>query len=448
MKPKRVDHRKITGQLGVNLIERTVLRMKYLWHPSNSELDVGIDGVIEVCDPATGEATNCIVQVQSKSLSQFTAETDSQFEFLCDQRDLDYWLAGNTPVILVITRRDSEEAYWVPVKSYFDTPEKRKTRRFFIDKSACRFNESCAGALRDLAVPRDAGLYFAPAPQEETLISNLLPVTELPEHLYLAHTSFRTAGQVWYHARSAGLRITGEWVLKHKQILSVHNLREEPWSQLCDPGTAERFDADEWIRSTEPQQKNEFLQLLYHCLRELLGPHDVVYNKSLDLFYFKANSALSPRRLSYPSLKNLTDKTVFGPYESKTKAGRIAYYRHSAFRGAFRRFDDVWYLEVTPTYFFSSDGRRESRYAAERTSGIKRLERNRAVLGQLLMWAEVLTQGPTLFRPDAPVLKIARPDRFSLNVGLDDAEWLRHEEDSSRGATLKDDLLEARLFEA
>lgn len=447
MAGKRIDQRKITGQLGINLIERIVLRMKYLWHPSNSELDVGIDGVIEICDPATGEASNCIVQVQSRSLGEFTAETDTQFEYACGQRDLDYWLAGNTPVILVISRRATEEAYWISVKDYFQTPERRASRRVIFNKQANRFDDTCAKALRELAVPRDAGLYFAPVPRKESLVSNLLRVTKLPADIFIAKTPFRAAGQVWFHARSNGLRIGGEWVLKSKEILSAHNLREYPWTQLCDPGTAERFDPEDWARADDPEKQSEFLELLHHCLRNMLAPHDVVYDKRLDIFYFKATRNLAPRRLSYPSLKQLADKTVFGPYESKTTEGRIAYYRHSAFRGAFRRLDDSWYLEVTPTYYFSSDGRQESRFAAERTSGIKRLERNRAVLGQLLMWTECLTQGPTLFRPEYAFLAFSRPERFDLGAGVDDAEWLRHEDDDAHGAMMRDDLSQARLFE-
>lgn len=447
MSGKRINQRKITGQLGINLIERVALRMKYLWHPSNSELDVGIDGVIEICDPATGEASNCIVQVQSRSLGEFTAETAAQFEYSCSQRDLDYWLAGNTPVILVVSRRDTDEAYWIAVKDYFRAPERRASRRVIFNKQTTRFNEACAGALCELAVPRDVGLYFAPVPRREFLISNLLKLTKLPEQIYVAKTSFRTAGQVWFHARSNRLRITGEWVLTSKAILSAHNLREPPWSQLCDPGTAERVDAEDWSRAEEPERQNEFLDLLHHCLRDMLAPHDVVYDKRLDIFYFKATRNLTPRRLSYPSLKQLADKTVFGPHESKTTAGHVAYYRHSAFRGMFRRFDDTWFLELTPTYYFSSDGRQESRFAAERTSGIKRLERNRAVLGQLLMWTECLTQGPTLFRPGYSFLAFSCPERFHLDAGVDDADWLRHEDDDAHCAMMREDLSQSRLFE-
>ena len=70
MKRKRIDQRDITGQKGINLIEKVVLEMGCLWHPTN--LEAGIDGLIEIRDPVSGDVTNCILQVQSKASSSTT----------------------------------------------------------------------------------------------------------------------------------------------------------------------------------------------------------------------------------------------------------------------------------------------------------------------------------------------------------------------------------------
>src|SRR5207249_3114037 len=113
---------------GINLIESVVLRMGFLWHQTGG-LEAGTDGFIEIRDPATGEVTNSILQLQSRAFSsRFTAETDHSFEYLCEQKDLDYWLSGNVPFILVISRPASQEAYWVSIKEYFKDPSVRRTR--------------------------------------------------------------------------------------------------------------------------------------------------------------------------------------------------------------------------------------------------------------------------------------------------------------------------------
>jgi hypothetical protein len=74
---KKIHKHDILGQRGINLIERVVLDMGFLWNPSG--FDAGIDGYIELRDPTTGDVTNCIIQVQSKATAgHFTAETSER----------------------------------------------------------------------------------------------------------------------------------------------------------------------------------------------------------------------------------------------------------------------------------------------------------------------------------------------------------------------------------
>ena len=101
---KKITPQSIIGQRGANLIEQIVLKMGYVWR-ATSIFDVGIDGEIEIRDPMTGEMTNTIVKVQAKATTKpFQAETDNSFEYHCSPKDLDYWLQGNVPIILVVCR--------------------------------------------------------------------------------------------------------------------------------------------------------------------------------------------------------------------------------------------------------------------------------------------------------------------------------------------------------
>jgi hypothetical protein len=63
---KRITTAQLTGQKGINLIEKRVLDMGFLWHPTGN-IEAGIDGAIEIRDDATGDVLNNIVQVQSKA---------------------------------------------------------------------------------------------------------------------------------------------------------------------------------------------------------------------------------------------------------------------------------------------------------------------------------------------------------------------------------------------
>jgi hypothetical protein len=121
MSAKRILSSSITGQRGVNLIERVVLSMGFLWYPTGG-VEAGIDGMIEIRNSTSGEVTNSVVQVQSKTgPSFFKSETETSFDFACDEKDLNYWLQGNAPVVLVVSR-----------------PQAREGTRFCLNDGLCR----------------------------------------------------------------------------------------------------------------------------------------------------------------------------------------------------------------------------------------------------------------------------------------------------------------------
>lgn len=81
---------------------------------SISSRDHGIDGHIDLVGPNGGALLNQTLLVQSKASDQpFPSETDQSFRYICDDRDLDLWLSGNAPVILIFSHPAQAEAWWV-----------------------------------------------------------------------------------------------------------------------------------------------------------------------------------------------------------------------------------------------------------------------------------------------------------------------------------------------
>lgn len=426
---KQIHAHTITGQGGVNIIEAACLEMGFVWTPMGA-IEAGIDGEIEIRDSTSGEVSNSIIRVQSKATrGAFAGETDTTFEFLCDERDLDYWMRGNTPVILVRSRTDTREAYWKSIKDYFRDPQRRKSRKIFFDKNADRFDASAAPQLRALAIPADQGAYFAPQLKQETLYSNLLEVTRLPTKLFHALTEHGSREAVREALFGYTKHPRRDFVAHGKTILSVNDLSTHPWNKIVDEGTVEEFDTADWADADDPQKRRYFVELLTLCLVEKLGPAHVWYHDKKRMFFFSATPHLSVRKIAYTSSKQRTEKEVFGERFSKRNAEKIAYYRHSAFYAQFVQHEGVWYLEIEPTYRFTSDGKRGDRYGAERLTGIKRLERNPSVLGQLHMWASVLAPEASLFGKPYPHLAFGRLATFSANLGLDDEAWLKREDE-------------------
>lgn len=429
---KRIHQASIIGQEGAALIEQVTLRMGFVWHP-RGQLDAGIDGSIEIRDTATGSMTNYLILVQSKAGdSYFKAETASGFEFLCDERDLRYWLQGNVPVILVVSRPETSEAYWIPIKEYFRDLDRLKSRKIYFNKQAHRFDEQCKPHLMELAIPQSQGIYFAPARKHERLFTNLLTVSHFADKVYLAQTEYRSREDVVAEVKKHWEDfILPEWILKNKNILSFHDLEQPPWNHICDTGSIEVFDSAEWADTEDADKRWEFVDLLKRSLQEKVW-RNLRYDAKNGYFYFKATPKLASRSYAYTSPSgNKTDRLVFHGYENKNTPGQIIYYRHSAFSPFFKRYDRVWYLEITPTYHYTLDGEKRFPGSADQLSGIKRLEQNPAVLGQVMMWSHFLTRPPTLFEAAYPFLTFGELMTFETEVGIDDDTWRKREDEDT-----------------
>ncbi len=433
---KKILRSSITGELGVNLIQHIVMGMGFLWHPTG-QVEAGIDGYIELRDTETGQVFNTVIGVQSKATARpFPGETTDTFIWYCTEQDLNYWLMGNLPVVLVVSRPTTDEAYWISVKEYFRDPARRATRRVQFDKQMDRFDPNCRDALFKLAAPRDDGLYLAPPEKREQLLSNLLPVAFLPARLYVADTEYRDRGDLFEEARRTGVRIGWEWILRSKRILSFCNLRRPEWAGLCDQGTVEDFACEEWSQTDDEDRRREFVDLLKQTLRAMVRD-DLNYHGKFRFFYFRPTHNLKAREVTYQSLVKVTDRTVFKAY--KAEDGNVKYYRHSAFEGRFHRFDGQWYLEITPTYHFTSDGFHPSRSDEDLRKGIKQTEGHEAVRGQVIMWAAFLMPRLDLFDSvPYPFLGFGDLVRFQADRGIDDAGW-----DSARSPTRNEENGEA-----
>jgi hypothetical protein len=426
MTRKKIGRSDVIGDQGIALIHQIVSDMEFVWNPIH--LEAGIDGIIELRDPVTEEVTNNIIQVQSKATAgSFTGEDDRGFDYYCNEKDLDYWLGGNAPVILIRSRPSTREAYWVSIKDYFADLKARKDRKIHFDKAKDRFDVNCRDALIRLSRPKDSGLYLNPIPKKEKLYSNLLRIENYGQSLFLAETDYRTSGQLWEKFKEMDVDPGMEWILKEKRILSFHDLHEYPWNEICDQGTVEEFGADEWAFTDEQDKERDFVRLLNRCLRAMLWP-ELRFNRKRGYYYVSSTEGLGDVEWSYQSLKSKAGRKVFRGYKSKKDPNKVSYYRHSAFFGKFYRFGDAWYLEITPHYRFTWNGMFESHYHEEMLQNIKRLERNQAVLGQVVMWADKLRGALTLFSQPYPFLKFGSLVSFDLDHGIDDRSWLPQEE--------------------
>jgi hypothetical protein len=361
---KRVQPAKKIERQGIALIGKVVAYMGHLWNePQN---DFGTDGSIELVDPTTEKATNRIVLVQSKATS--VPFGDRPVGFTCDEDDLRYWLHGNAPVILIRSHPASDEAFWVSIKDYFrEHPEQRASRRILFDREHDRFDVHGAQALWDLGRPRVDGLHLGTPPVHETLVSNLLPVVSIPDTIYTAKATIsrgREARAVWGETSGDWPR---DWIVWSGQIYSFSDPGARLLSKLCT-GPVESFPSSEWANAEDEDLRHRFVWLLKGALSGQMRP---ALRSSNDLTWVAATDDL-PVVISIPATS--TTRTVVKEY--RRDDGTVRYVRHLAFVPTFVRYDDQWFLELTPTYHFTRDGNEPDFYAASHRSKIKRIERH------------------------------------------------------------------------
>ncbi|MFF4985744.1 DUF4365 domain-containing protein [Streptosporangium saharense] len=411
---KRVTPQTIIGEGGVALIAQRVNGMGFLYH--DRRVDHGIDGEIELVGPG-GEALNRIIMVQSKASNlRHSYETNDSFQWTADPADLDYWLSGNAPVIVVLSRPKDNEAWWFDVRTEFGDPRRRAERTVTIDKHTQVFGPSAAADIFRLGTPRDSGLFLASPPKKELLTSNLLPIDSWPDTLSIAPTTVNSYKEAWEKVKAAEGRCTDGWILHDGLLISFGELRTDPLRQLHDGGV-ERHNSSEWAFSNDGDTTHRFADLLR---RTLLADRDrdLQWHQSRDHLHFRATRDLRARKEGRG--QGHRGKTVFAPHFSKADETRVTYYHHAALRPRFRRIGDTWYCQLGIDYCFTRDGRTEASFADGLLAGIKRLDRHPAVHGWTLMWQRYL-QGDLLTSDTR--LTFGSLLTFEVDRGIDDNWW-------------------------
>ena len=426
---KHIGRSSIIGEQGIAHIRRVVLDMGHMFYETGG-VEAGIDGYIELRDPDTGRVGNLILQVQGKATERerLPAETPDSFEWPCTEADIRYWHQGTAPVLLIVVQTKNNQAYWKSIRDYFPDADAMHRRRIVFDKCNDVFNVSARTAISEIAANAKPGAIAPPTRIVEHLVSNLVPLDRFGSKLFLAETTHEDNKQFGAASRSLVEEAPGEWIVKNGRVLSFHDLNEQPWSELCDSGTVEVFDSSEWAYTADSDRQRDFVQLLNRALREIVRD-DLIFKKDRHVFYFRLLDGKRNRSFSYRALRTRTSRSVVKFYSKRKSPTETAYCRHSAFSGRFRRFDLQWYLEITPTYYFTSNGRREDRYAHEHLKKIKEIESNSAVLGQFMMWHHYLTKRVSgdMYTRKYPFLAFGDISNYIAEHGVPDKLWLSKE---------------------
>lgn len=186
---KQITDEQLLGEIGVNLVQSLVLEMKFTWHPTNQPVEAGLDGWVELRDAKTGEVANCWIGVQSKARTDLR-EDDTTVKYYSSQKDLDYWLDGSMPVILVVSKPKEKLAWWISVKDYYRGRDPKSERTIVFDKRLDLLTAASADEWKAIGTRYGSGTYLSPPQVSEDLKSNLIKVSRFAGTIYSAESEW------------------------------------------------------------------------------------------------------------------------------------------------------------------------------------------------------------------------------------------------------------------
>jgi hypothetical protein len=420
---KRITDSQILGELGETAIKKLVLEMHFIYE-SRGRLEAGTDGIIELRDPKSGAPLGKLlgVQVKATASGQYIRETDRSFEYLLKPDDLKYWRGSNIPVIIVVWRQSDGSAYWKDVTDC----TKGEERRLKFDKHVDIFDARCVDRIGALTIDRSTpGVYLPPLTQGEDAIINLLRI-KLPDEIFLASSPFGSGRDAIPELlKHDNTRF--DWVIRKRRFVSFFDPRHYATRSLVDLDQVDAADTNLFAFNDDLDDMNDMTDLLRRTVERQTSTQ-LSYLRKDRLFHFRATRANKSRNYKYFANVSETSAKVVNAYPNPKGRG---YVRHHAASFRIERLADDWFLIVDPTFYFTNDGFQPHRFPEALLAGKKRLERNAAVRGQVMMWQYLLVESGKsaagLFDTDKPqpILGFETLPLIQLSQAVPESSWTR-----------------------
>ncbi|MCR9257013.1 MAG: DUF4365 domain-containing protein [Alphaproteobacteria bacterium] len=421
--PKRITQNQFLGEIGEAAVRGRFLNIGFQFD-GRSRLEAGIDGIAEVIEDGSPLARMIAVQVKATASGTYVGENETGFSYLLRRKDLNYWRGSNLPVIIVLYRKSDETFFWQEVPRGISEGD----RRLQFDKQRDVLDRNSVDRLAALTVPKAGFGYYVPSlgGGEEALV-NILPII-MPKEIFVASTphSGRKAAAFLLDADEPA---RFDWVINGGSFWSFHDPSTSSCREIVDLDQVEAVETDYLAFHEDLSEQNNFAFLLRQTLRHQFQ-QDLNWEKERKLLYFRAQEKNTPRRFHYEASRKKTHADVVNVTHSKKEEGRVDFVRHHAFVPRFELLNDQWFLVVTPTYFFTTNGFTPHPYPQALLAGKKRLDNSASLRGQVIMWHRFLTQSDRakddLFAQDSELeacLRFEVPPQVSLDTRVPEDVW-------------------------
>jgi hypothetical protein len=424
---KRITDNQVLGELEETAVKKIVLEIGFLYE-QRGRLEAGTDGLIELRDPRTGTPLGKWLGVQVKATADghYIRETEKQFEYLLKPADLAYWRTTNIPVIVVLWRQSDNSVYWKEVSDSVRGDE----RRLRFNKQADAFEKSCADRLASLTIDRRTpGVFIPPLNKGESAIVNMLRI-RLPDEIFIATSPFGDGKDAIPELlKQSDTRF--DWVIRKRRYVSFFDPTKFGTRAVVDLDQVEAVDTELFVLDDDVDDGNDTINLLRRTLQRQIASQ-VSYLTKERLFHFHALAANKSRSYRYAATVKDASAKVVSYYPNKKYPEKPGYVRHHAATFRFERFGDEWFVIIDPTFYFTRNGFVPHLFPAALLSGKKRLERNAAVRGQVIMWQRLLIESVALqdglfdaVGKDGQLLGFEQLPVLELSQAVPEASWNR-----------------------
>lgn len=228
----------------------------------------------------------------------------------------------------------------------------------------------------------------APDLVEESLSSNLLPVTELPNRLYSDATSIETKKEVWGRIKGT----VPPFFLHERRLYSFVAPADSrnPFKPFLAGNAATAEDSTRWL--SDPDRARNVVGLLNAGLRQHCYDLQIWKQKTdRGLFYPPIFDDAPARKFTWGQGRFRTLAVM----KESTKDGGLPFGVHMAARMRFMLLGPTTYLVIEPAWMFTADG---IKAVAGKDMGVFATkwggrEKNAAILRNVLMWGLLIAEG-------------------------------------------------------
>jgi hypothetical protein len=285
--------------------------------------------------------------------------------------------------------------------------------------------------------------------EKEPLHSNLVRI-EFPETLYIADLSIdkKEIRKSISKSRKKGKRkitdrdiikeaivnineneFCADWITSENKLITFKNLQDDRQflRRIVDVGTVTPLTVEEYCINEDKVRL--FKELVRFILRERLRKINIEWFEKEKIFRFKSGKMAKETKVTWTMDKKSQPRAVIHEiWNQDPKNKHIVCFRHLAFRLSVYHFENIWYVSIAPTYSFTSNGFKKSRYSSSYMSGIKKEEDNKAVYQHFRFLIDYLKKlnETTLFGSvvsDAYAFNICEHLVFAFSPNVDDLKW-------------------------